>query len=221
MGQLGRSGGSLGAMLGRVGAMLGRLGGHLGAILGHLERSGSSLGAMLGRLGAMLGENVKNHRKKTQIFEGFQSKIYCFWLISGRPGPEDCQKHLKNQCFLRISGDGRWFGPRVRGRGRSFPGTCPRARSLSIKEGIWAYEENKRYTIWHAGPPVAWATGGGGSRTPAAIHRRPLPLWEAHCGSPLRGSIGGSRLGPDEARPERAKQCSPSVRTRMGREGFP
>ena len=82
----------------RLAEVSGRSGGTLGAILGQLGRSGGSLGAMLGRLGAMLGENVKTIGK-TQIFEGFQSKTYGFLLISSRPGPEDCQKHLKNHVF--------------------------------------------------------------------------------------------------------------------------
>ena len=56
------------------------------------------------------------------------------------------------------------------GRGRTPPGTL--------------FERNRENSkVRHAEPPWAEATGGGGSTTPTANHRRPLPLWSGRSGS--------------------------------------
>ena len=58
--------------------------------------------------------------------------------------------------------------PRVGGRGRSLSGTCPRARSLSIKEGIWAYEEKK---IYQSGTPDLLWLGPQGAADRGRLRR--------------------------------------------------
>ena len=76
--------------------------------------------------------------------------------------------------------------------------------------------KTKSERIQHARHPCDESTGGGGSKTPTANHRRPLPLWKRLCGRQLGQSLAklsgqlfpesvwkdfGERVGEQEEEP--------------------
>ena len=135
-------------LLGRTWRYLGPPLAVLEAVLDHLGRSWRPSWTILEAILGQRGHLGGHLEPSWRIFWELGDVLGVLWVVWGR--------EIGVRQSFRVAG----------GTGRS-----PRGSSFGKRT------KTKSQRIQHAGPPFGKPTGGGGSKTPTANHRRPLPFW--------------------------------------------
>ena len=148
---------------GPLGGLLGHLGGIVGAFWTHLRPSWVHLGPSWRHLGAILA-----------VLEAILAVLEASWRPSWAilAVLEAISSHLGG-FFVVV--DVVW-GPSGWPAGRA---------GAHWGSSFGKRTKTKDERVQHAVHPCDESTGGGGSKTPTANHRRPLPFWKRLCGRKL------------------------------------